>query len=208
MKTSVGSMIDLSPSVCTSPAAEDTDAAVIAQSVAHPGRFAVVFDRHHISVHRYLARRVGTNLADDLLSETFLIAFRQRAVFRPLYDDARPWLLGIANSLAARHTRTETRRYAALSRLAGDTGIDDRGDEASERLDAQALRGELSAALARVAPADRDTLLLYAWAQLSYREIATALDIPVGTVRSRLNRARRQLQTLLADIDPNTEETS
>lgn len=172
------------------------DDVLIRESIRAPERFAPLFDRHATAVHRYLSRRIGES-ADDLLAETFLVAFRVRESFEPLRIDARPWLFGIATNVLRRHVRAEERRYRALARSAGS----DRGvhlDEAlDDRLDAQALRGALAAALASLKPPDRDALLLLAWAQLSYAEIAATLGIPIGTVRSRINRARRVTRSAL-----------
>jgi RNA polymerase sigma factor (sigma-70 family) len=173
------------------PADQPPDEVLIQQSLLVAERFGPLFDRHATVVHRYLARRIGPD-ADDLLAETFLIAFRQRATYRKLHVDVRPWLFGIATNVLRRHARQEKRRYQALARAAVDrSGEPHATDDAVGRLDAQSLRRDLSAALAALNRGDRDVLLLTAWAELSYAEIAAVLNIPVGTVRSRLNRARR-----------------
>ncbi|MDT0274366.1 RNA polymerase sigma factor [Blastococcus goldschmidtiae] len=191
------------------PDAAPTDAQLVARSVDEPAEFAALFDRHAGAVHRYLGRRVG-DLADDLLSETFLVAFRRRAAYRAEHLEVRPWLLGIATNVLRGHERSERRRYRALAREAGrpEEHADDPAD-AGDRLAAQALRGPLAAALAGLKPRDRDALLLLAWGQLGYGEIAAVLDVPVGTVRSRLHRARRQTRAALGDVspfDPTSEE--
>jgi RNA polymerase sigma factor (sigma-70 family) len=187
------------------PNALPTDAELMARSVEEPEAFASLFDRHATGVHRYLGRRVGER-ADDLLSETFLIAFRRRAAYRPERLEVRPWLIGIATNLVHGHVRTEQRRYRALARAAAEPaeGGSDPGDSA-DRLTAEAMRGPLAAALAGLKARDRDVLLLFAWGQLSYEEVAAVLDIPVGTVRSRLNRARRQTRTALGTTSPFEE---
>lgn len=179
------------------PGALPSDAEIIARSLTEPEIFATLFDRHAVAVHRYLGRRVG-DLADDLVSETFLIGFRRRSAYRAEHLEVRPWLIGIATNLVHGHVRSERRRYRALGRAAGEpTGhAADPGDSA-DRLDARAMRGPLARALAGLKARDRDVLLLFAWGQLSYEEIAAVLDIPLGTVRSRLNRARRQTRTVL-----------
>jgi RNA polymerase sigma factor (sigma-70 family) len=185
------------------PSEQPTDTELMARSLDEPEAFATLFDRHASAVHRYLGRRVG-ELADDLLSETFLIAFRRRAAYRPERVEVRPWLIGIATNLVHGSARAERRRYRALARAAAEpevTGADP-GDSA-DRLDAQALRGPLAGALAGLKARDRDALLLFAWAQLSYEEIAAVLDIPLGTVRSRLNRARRQTRAALSTLEEN-----
>jgi RNA polymerase sigma factor (sigma-70 family) len=185
------------------PEALPTDADLIARSVHEPEVFASLFDRHAAGVHRYLARRVGER-ADDLLSETFLIAFRRRDVYRAEHVEVRPWLLGIATNLVHGHVRTEQRRYRALARAAAEPAVNgaDPGDSA-DRLDAEALRAPLAGALAGLKARDRDVLLLFAWGQLTYEEIAAVLHIPVGTVRSRLNRARRQTRATLSTFEDN-----
>lgn len=194
------------------PSALPTDAELVTRSLVDPEQFAGLFDRHAVAVHRYLGRRVG-DLADDLLSETFLVAFRRRADYRPERLDVRPWLIGIATNLVHGHARAERRRYRALARSAAEPEVADDGDR-DGRLDAQAMRGPLAAALAGLTAPDRDVLLLVAWGDLSYGEVAAVLDVPVGTVRSRLHRARRQTRaalatTSLADLlsDPAPEET-
>ena len=141
------------------PNAAPSDAELVARSLDDPEAFAPLFDRHAVSVHRYLGRRVG-ELADDLLSETFLIAFRRRAAYRPEHVQVRPWLLGIATNLVHGHVRTEQRRYKALARAAAEPERpgSDPGDSA-DRLDAAALRGPLAAALAALEPrTDRFTI--------------------------------------------------
>ena len=188
------------------PAARPTDTELIAGSTDEPELFAALFDRHATAVHRYLGRRVG-DLADDLLSETFLIAFRRRAAYRAEHVEVRPWLMGIATNVVHGHLRTERRRYRALARASTEPVSSGAStDEAHDRVAAQALRAPLAAALAALKPRDRDVLLLFAWGQLGYEEIAAALDVPIGTVRSRLNRARRQTRAALGTTSP-LEET-
>ena len=160
--------------------------------------FAQLFDRHATAIHRYLARRVGINAADDLLAQTFLVAFERRGTYDRSRPDARPWLYGIATNLLRRHQRDEVRQYQAWAR----TGIDPLATDCpaaavAERVDATTLAGHLSGALAALASGDRDALLLFAWCDLSYAEIADALGIPIGTVRSRISRARGLLRTAL-----------
>jgi RNA polymerase sigma-70 factor (ECF subfamily) len=118
-----------------------------------------------------------------------------------VHVEVRPWLFGIATNVVHGHRRTEQRRYKALARTPLERDADPVDtDELADRVAARSLRSSLAAALAALKPADRDVLLLVAWGQLSYEEIATVLAIPVGTVRSRLNRARRQTRALLDPI--------
>ena len=175
------------------------DAALIERSLREPERFTELFDRYYGEIHGYVARRLGPSLAEDVASETFLIAFDRRRRYDVAFPSARPWLYGIASNLVARHRRAEVRRYRAHSRADVTHAVDRHADRVAGRLDARALRGRLAAALVDVADRDREVLLLVAWAQLSLEEAARALGIPAGTARSRLHRARRRMRTALED---------
>jgi RNA polymerase sigma-70 factor (ECF subfamily) len=172
------------------------DSEAISASAATPGEFAAVFDRHFDVVHAYLQRRVGRDLADELAAETFLIAFDSRARYDVSRPDARPWLFGIATNLLHRHRRHELRELRAYARSAADP-ILDAFDGVDARVDASGARRKLVDALAGVPAEELDALLLLAWAEFSYAEIAEALEIPIGTVRSRLSRARGRLRKAL-----------
>jgi RNA polymerase sigma factor (sigma-70 family) len=175
------------------------DSAVIARSLAEPQLFTVIFDRHYRSVYGYLSRRVGQAVADDLAAETFVRAFERRASYDASFERALPWLLGIAVNLLAHHRRSEARRLRALAALGRPEAEDRFADSAEGRVDAAAARASLVRALEALDDYDREALLLYAWADLRYEEIASVLGIPVGTVRSRLNRARRKLRASLEE---------
>lgn len=171
-----------------------TDAELIAASLRVPETFAEIFDRHAPHIHRYLSRRLGMQVADDLLAETFLTAFAKRVSYDPARPDARPWLYGIATNLVGQHRRDEVRRYRTPPVV---TDEQDHADRVAASVTAQAMRSLLTGALASLSTEDRDVLLLVAWEQLSYEEVASALAIPVGTVRSRLHRARRKVREAL-----------
>jgi RNA polymerase sigma factor (sigma-70 family) len=167
-----------------------SDGQLISASRSDPERFGEIFDRHFDAIYRYCSCRVGANLADDLTSEIFSVAFRRRSSYDDTREDARPWLYGIATNLLRRHHRTEARRLRAYGRTTVPTeDFDVTGVIA--RVDADAQKTAVAAALAQLKPVDRDVLLLLAGADQSYQDIADALGIPIGTVRSRLNRARR-----------------
>ncbi len=179
------------------------DAAVISGSLNEPETFALIYDRHVSPVHRYLSRRLGTDEADDLVAEVFLQAFAHRHRFSSESASARPWLFGIATNLAAQRHRSETRRYRALTRAAYRAQDEPSpGDRIAERVDARTAVNRLTGALAGLSHADRDVLLLHAWGELTPAEIAVALDVPVGTVRSRLSRTRSRLRSLLPTTLP------
>ncbi|HWH97843.1 MAG TPA: sigma-70 family RNA polymerase sigma factor, partial [Pseudolysinimonas sp.] len=152
------------------------------------------YDRHAALMHRYAARRVGRVAADDVMSETFLVAFERRASFDLAVDDARPWLYGIATTLLKKHVRLEIASWRGIV-AAGSAEVDvDAIEAVGSRLDAETSVSRLGTALRRMHARDRDVLLLHAWADLDYQAIADALNVPIGTVRSRLNRARRVLR--------------
>ncbi len=184
------------------PEVRPDDGAIIRLSISDPEQFAVVFRRHAPAIQRYVTRRIGAEPADDVVAETFLVAFRQRASYRDDGRDCLPWLYGIATNLVGRHWRTEVRQLRLLAR----TGADPVTEAFTERVDAavtaDAAKGRLAAALAGLPAGQRDALLLVAWARLSYDQAALAIGVPLGTVQSRVSRARARLRQQLADLDP------
>jgi RNA polymerase sigma factor (sigma-70 family) len=177
------------------------DAAVIESSWLEPERFAVLFDRHAPHIHRYLARRAGRQVADDLVAETFLTAFAKRDRYDLGYSDARPWLYGIATNLVGQQRRDEARQYRIRRGAVAEPEVPDHADRVAAGVTAQTMRALLDAALAALPAGDRDVLLLIAWEQLTYQEVSWALAIPAGTVRSRLHRARTKVRQALAGTD-------
>ena len=176
---------------------QSDDGAVIRDSLAEPVRFGEIFERHYDRVYAYLARRVGREIGSDLVAETFTRAFTLWQRFNTGESSSVfPWLFGIATNLLRHHRRTEVRKLRAYARTGVDPVLDDVPD-AERRVDASAASRELARALASLRRAETDVLLLVAWADLSYAEIAEALGIEVGTVRSRLSRARTHMRELL-----------
>jgi RNA polymerase sigma factor (sigma-70 family) len=174
-----------------------TDSEVIKTSMTEPSAFGTIFDRHATVLFRYLVRRVGPDEADQILGELFRIAFERRATFDCAREDARPWLYGIATNLLANHHRREARRMHATARLLADRAApSDATEDAAAKIDAEAMWPQVVDAVAALPEGERSVLLLYVWEGLSYEEIATSLAIPVGTVRSRLNRTRGRIQKL------------
>jgi RNA polymerase sigma factor (sigma-70 family) len=162
-----------------------------------PARFAELFDRHYPAIVRYLRGRVGQQLADDLAAETFTLAFRRRHQYRGEHADAAAWLYGIAGNLLRGHARAEVRRLRAYARVVPDPVGPDIGEGVAERVDAAAAARRAALAVADLPAEQREVLLLLAWAELDYAGIATALGVPLGTVRSRLHRARQRLRRQL-----------
>jgi RNA polymerase sigma-70 factor (ECF subfamily) len=176
------------------------DSRIVAASLDEPEAFGELFRRHAPRLHAYIRRRLGPPLADDLVSEAFATAFRQRARF----DGRREfgaWLWGIAANLIARHHRQETRMYRAYARTGVDPAADaaDVAGAAGDRAAAAALGPALAKALASLSAQERDAVLLLAWAEMSYAEIAATLDLPLGTVKAKIHRARKKLRKALPE---------
>ncbi|MFE6893122.1 RNA polymerase sigma factor [Streptomyces sp. NPDC057694] len=174
------------------------DGLIIARSLEQPELFALLYDRYAPDIHRYAARRLGEQAADDITADTFLTAFRIRARYDTARAGARPWLYGIAAHLIGKQRRKEVRGLRALARTGQDPVASGWVEDTADRVAAQA---PLADALAALSAADRHVLLLVAWADLTYQDVAEALGIPVGTVRSRLNRARKKVRAALG-ADP------
>lgn len=172
----------------------DCDARVIEDSWREPAAFAALFDRHFATIHRYLARRAGVDTADDLASEVFTVAFARRASYDLAHASALPWLYGIATNVL--HAERRQRRRHDYVELVVDpvSGAEPLADRAASSLDGQREVAALAPLFRGLSEEDRTTALLYAWEHLSYVEIAQTMGVPVGTVRSRLNRVRRRLR--------------
>jgi RNA polymerase sigma-70 factor (ECF subfamily) len=171
------------------------DGEAIVASLADPRAFGVIFERHFGAIHDYLRRRLDRQLADELASQTFLVAFDRRGQFDRRRSDSRPWLFGIATNLLRNHRRREVRELRAIAELAPEPALGIDGVES--RIDAERMRGLLAQALADLPAEEADVLLLLVWAELDQAEIADSLAIPIGTVKSRLSRARGRLQAEL-----------
>ncbi len=178
------------------PEAPDCD--IVSASLAEPARFGELFDRHATVLHRYIVRRIGPADADALVGETFRIAFERRASYDCGRPCARPWLYGIATNLVAKHRRSEGRRIRAVARLAAarDDSPGEFADAVAAGVDAARRWAAVADAVTSLPQPERDALVLHVWEGLAYDDIAAALGVPIGTVRSRLNRARKRLREL------------
>lgn len=199
----------------TAEDASSSDEELVIRSLSDPAAFSTIFTRHFSPVYAYLARRVGSDVADDLTAQVFVVAFERRQAFRPYHGSARPWLYRIATNLLANHRRAEQRLLQMAARLGDERtraheqpGAD---DDVLAVLDLQ----RAAAAIADLDSSQRDPLLLHTWAGLGYEEIAVTLDVPVGTVRSRLWRARQSVRARISGCPakptcrvPMTEEGS
>jgi RNA polymerase sigma-70 factor (ECF subfamily) len=175
-----------------------SDLSIIKASWRDPEVFSELFRRHFGFVRAYCARRGGLEGADDLAGETFRIAFERRRTYDITRLDARPWLLGIAHNTMRNSWRSQGRERAALARLAHlPPDVVDPAALAVNATDARSELAVLAAGLESLPLCDVDALLLHVWEGLSYTEVAAALDIPVGTVGSRISRVRSRLRELL-----------
>jgi RNA polymerase sigma factor (sigma-70 family) len=167
--------------------------------------FEAVFREHFAAVHRFIARRVGRALAEDLAAEVFATAYRRRAAYQPERGSPRSWLYGIAANVVRGHWRDEQQLLDLDARLARDSlrlrPAAQFDDAADERVIAATLAPRIAGALAALNRDQREVLLMHAWADLSHEEIAAALGIAPGTARSRLSRARAALRAQLGEFD-------
>ena len=176
-------------------AAIPRDAELVAASVRDPDAFRELFERHWDGLYRFCLNRAGA-AGEDIAAEAFRVAFDRRKRYDARYSDARPWLFGIATNLLREHFRAARREESKLERSAAlSAGYS--SEAVPEGVERELLGSHLAAALEGIPAADRDALLLLAWADLDYEQIATALGIPLGTVRSRIHRARHRVREYL-----------
>ncbi|MGW0909276.1 RNA polymerase sigma factor [Streptomyces sp. NPDC002853] len=156
--------------------------------------FGELFDAYARSVYNHAYRLTGDwSAAQDMVSLTFLEAWRLRARVEEEGGSLRPWLLGVATNVTRNARRAARRHSAAVARLPRDQTVADFSDEVAERIDDKRQLDLVRAALATLRRAEREVLALCVWSGLSYAAAAEALGVPVGTVRSRLSRARTKL---------------
>ncbi|MFG3257849.1 RNA polymerase sigma factor [Streptomyces sp. NPDC048172] len=169
-----------------------------------PGAFAELFDAYARAVYNHAFRLTADwSMAEDVMSATFMEAWRLRGKVDADGGSLRPWLLGVATNVA-RGSRRSNRRYraaaaAAAANGAGAVEIPDHAEEVAGRVDDRRRIDAALRALASLKRPEREVLVLCLWEGMEYTEIAAALGVPVGTVRSRLSRARKRLRKL-ADV--------
>jgi RNA polymerase sigma factor (sigma-70 family) len=159
--------------------------------------FGVVFDAYAKSVYNHAFRLTGDwSAAEDVMAATFLEAWRGRGRIAEDGGSLHPWLLGIATNLARNHRRASRRYRRTVGRLPALGGLPDFADDVSGRLDDAARLAALHRALGSLREPELEVLALCVWSDLAYADAAEALGVPVGTVRSRLSRARTRLARL------------
>jgi RNA polymerase sigma-70 factor (ECF subfamily) len=185
-----------------------SDGDEIAASLDEPERFGQIAERHYSTIFQYLAKRVGRDIAQDLAAETFVVAFGARGRYDASRANALPWLFGIATNLIRRHRRSELRMLNAYVKSMPVANSVDTVEALSTHMDHVALLARVAEAFLKLDLEQRDALHLTALEGLSYAEAADALGLPVGTVHSRVARAR----TILRDLSgyfgqEDTEDT-
>ena len=163
--------------------------------------FGHLFRRHAQAVFGFCARRTGNlSLAEDLTSITFLEAWRQRDRVPSLEGgNALPWLLAVANNVVRNSRRAQRRYHAFLERLPTPSVVPPAEDHAVARTVTEAALQEALDAISRLSDGEQEVVMLVLWSGLSYEQASTALEVPIGTVQSRLSRARAKLRFALAD---------
>lgn len=188
----------------------DSDAALWLEAVSGTERaFITIFDRYRTRIFRAAYSRVA-NVADaeEVVAIVFLEAWRLRERVRVVDGSLLPWLLAVTSNVAANLVRSRRRYSRMLAQLPAPSRQEDHAMYVEERLDRQPLRHALADALGRLSPGDRAVAELCLIEELPLSSVAAALELPIGTVKSRLHRARNQLRTALRAADISLEPTS
>jgi RNA polymerase sigma factor (sigma-70 family) len=169
--------------------------------------FGVLFERHAKAIYNFCFRQAGSwSAAEDLVSVVFLEALRRHRSVTLHHDSALPWLYGVATNVCRNSLRSTRRHRAALNRIREEAAEPDPADLVAARVDDERRMTELRAAIADLPRREQEVLSLVVWSGLDYAAAAAALDIPVGTVRSRLSRARARLSAVLPVAAPEEED--
>lgn len=164
-----------------------------------------LFDRYGDAIYNFCFRRTASwHVAEDATATVFLEAWRGRGRVSAYDDSALPWLYGIANNVCRNQARSSRRHLHAVGRMPSEGATPDHADRVADQIDSERRMTAVLAAIRRLPQREQDVLALVTWTGLSYEDAATALDIPVGTVRSRLSRARQRLTTALSSPDHST----
>ena len=161
-----------------------------------PGALAALFDRYADRIYNHCFRQLGDwTEAEDATSSVFLEVWRHRRRVRLHDGSALPWLYGVATNVCRNTGRARRRYLRAVARLPRPAAEADHAQDVTDRLGSEARMRAVLEQIEALPAHERDVLALVAWAGLSYEQAAAALDLPVGTVRSRLSRARARLTT-------------
>ncbi|WP_144118650.1 RNA polymerase sigma factor [Catellatospora sichuanensis] len=157
-------------------------------------RFTAIYHRHHRQVYAYAVSRAGRTLADDVVADTFLVAWRR---LEAVPEGPLPWLLGVARNVIRERFRDDVRQASLATELRAWTVEAD-----ADVADGVADRAAMLAALAGLSDDDRETLTLTAWQGLSARDAARVVGCSTASFFVRLHRARRRLEQAMSDPVP------
>jgi RNA polymerase sigma-70 factor (ECF subfamily) len=174
--------------------------------------FAALLERYADFVYNVAFRRTASwSVSEDITETVFLELWRQRDRVVTQAGSLRPWLAGVVSNQVKRHWRGLARQSRAVERLAVVGSRDGEHDQTAAvdaRIDDERRMSTLLGELEALPPGQREVLTLWAWEGFSYEEIAAALDLPIGTVRSRLSRARARLDELEGTSASSRESTT
>jgi RNA polymerase sigma-70 factor (ECF subfamily) len=169
--------------------------------------FGELFDAHARAVYRHGLRLTGDRiLAEDVVSTTFLQAWRLRGRIDADGASLRPWLLAIATNVVRNVNRKHRRDRGLIARMVARDEEPDFADDVATQLDGERELATVRAAVAALRPAEREVIALCVWAELDYASAARVLGVPIGTVRSRLSRARKRLQRLRGEPEADSRQ--
>ncbi len=177
---------------------EPSDADLIRDSLVNPEAFRQLFERHYDPVRRFCQRTIGLDAGEEVAAQTFLVALERRDTYDVSRPSAKPWLFGIAHNLLRHHLRSERYRREALARISFERGRFDVLDP--DTLEAARLVPLVLRTLQMLRKEDREPFVLVGLGELTYKEAAQVLGVPIGTIRSRTHRARIALRELLSEV--------
>ncbi|MGW0944322.1 RNA polymerase sigma factor [Streptomyces sp. NPDC002623] len=168
--------------------------------------FSELYELYATAVYHHALRLTGDwSVAEEVMSETFLAAWRGRGEVAVEGGSLRPWLFGIATNKARNADRGLRRRLAFLARRTEAETIDDFAEDVVGRVDDARRLAEVRRVLGRLRRHEREVIALCVWGGLDYAQAAEALGVPVGTVRSRLSRARARLREIVGRTEQRME---
>jgi RNA polymerase sigma factor (sigma-70 family) len=167
-----------------------------------PNSFGALFREHRDRIYGQALRLTrSSHDAEDVTALVFLEAWRRRANVRLVDGSILAWLLVCTNFVAKNAARTTRRHAIAMSKLPPQEQAADHADDVLDRVDGSGREKRLRAAFAKLSSNDRDVLTLCVVYDYSLAEAALAMNVPTGTVKSRLSRAKQRLATLTGSTD-------
>ena len=171
--------------------------------------FGELFERHSTAVYNHCFRRTASwSRAEDLTSVVFLEAWRQRSSVRLHGDSILPWLLAVANNVLRNSNRSQRRYRRLIQAVPVSATQPDFGEQVSSRLDDERAMATVLSEIRRLTVRQQEVIALCDWSALSTEEAAIAMDVPVGTVKSRLSRTHQRLRARLIGASQESQGVS